>query len=150
VPSTGALSQARRRLGPQPLQALFDRVAVPLARPGTPGAWLRSWRLMAIDGVMIDLPDTEANLGAYGKPEGGTRRPFPQLRVVGLSECGSHALVAAAPGTIYQFWLAKPGIQIPSATFDVSDDGLAVLQITAPAPVNQFDQVMVTIEQAEV
>src|SRR3982750_831998 len=61
-----------------------------------------SWRLMAIDGVMIDLPDTEANLGAYGKPEGGTRRPFPQLRVVGLSECGSHALVAAAPGTIYQ------------------------------------------------
>jgi hypothetical protein len=102
VPSTGALSQARQRLGPQPLQALFDRVAVPLARPGTPGAWLRSWRLMAIDGVMIDLPDTEANLGAYGKPEGGTRRPFPQLRVVGLSECGSHALVAAAPGTIYQ------------------------------------------------
>src|SRR3954447_13683569 len=60
VPSTGALSQARQRLGPQPLQALFDRVAVPLARPGTPGAWLRSWRLMAIDGVMIDLPDTEA------------------------------------------------------------------------------------------
>ena len=102
VPSTGALSQARQRLGPQPLQVLFDRVAVPLARPGTPGAWLRSWRLMAIDGVMIDLPDTEANLGAYGKPEGGTRRPFPQVRVVGLSECGSHALVAAALGTIYQ------------------------------------------------
>ena len=102
VPSTGALSQARQRLGPQPLQVLFDRVAVPLARPGTPGAWLRSWRLMAIDGVMIDLPDTEANLGVYGKPEGGTRRPFPQVRVVGLSECGTHGLVAAAPGTIYQ------------------------------------------------
>jgi len=53
----------------------------------------------------------------------------------------------AAPGTTYQFWLAKPGVQIPSATFDVSEDGLAVLQITAPAPVNQFDQAMVTIEQ---
>jgi hypothetical protein len=54
----------------------------------------------------------------------------------------------AAPGKIYQFWLAKPGIQIPSVTFDVADDGLAVLQINAPAPINQFDQVMVTIEQA--
>jgi hypothetical protein len=53
-----------------------------------------------------------------------------------------------APGKIYQFWLAKPGIQVPSVTFDVTDDGLAVLQINAPAPVNQFDQVMVTIEQA--
>jgi anti-sigma factor RsiW len=54
----------------------------------------------------------------------------------------------AAPGKIYQFWLAKPGIQVPSVTFDVTDEGLAVLQINAPAPVNQFDQVMVTIEQA--
>ena len=51
-----------------------------------------------------------------------------------------------APGKIYQFWLAKPGIQIPSATFDVTDHGLTVIQINAPAPVNQFDQVMITIE----
>jgi anti-sigma factor RsiW len=57
-------------------------------------------------------------------------------------------LPRAAPGTTYQFWLAKPGVQVPSVTFDVSDDGLAVLQINAPAPVNQFDQVMVTVEQA--
>jgi hypothetical protein len=54
----------------------------------------------------------------------------------------------AAPGTIYQFWLAKPGLQVPSATFNVADDGQAVVQINAPAPVNQFDQVMVTVEQA--
>jgi len=53
-----------------------------------------------------------------------------------------------APGKIYQLWLTKPGIQVPSATFDVTDQGLAVLQINAPAPIDQFDQVMVTIEQA--
>jgi len=52
------------------------------------------------------------------------------------------------PGKIYQLWLARPGLQVPSITFDVTDDGLAVLQINAPAPVNQFDQAMVTIEQA--
>lgn len=84
------------------MRALFERLAVPVATAGTPGAWLRGWRLMAIDGVMIDVPDTEANLAAYGKYEGGTRRPFPQTRTVGLTECGTHALVAAELGTIYQ------------------------------------------------
>jgi hypothetical protein len=100
VPTTSALSQARARLGEAPLAELFDRVAVPVAKPGTPGAWLGSWRLMAIDGVMIDIPDTPDNLAVYDKPEDGTRRPFPQTRTVGLSECGTRVLIAAAMGTM--------------------------------------------------
>ncbi len=100
VPSTGALSQARRRLGEKPLQAIFEAVAVPVAKPGTPGAWLNEWRLMAIDGVMIDMPDTRENREVFHKPEGGSRRPFPQSRTVGLVEIGSHAVVAVQIGTI--------------------------------------------------
>jgi Insertion element 4 transposase N-terminal/Transposase DDE domain len=102
VPTTSALSQARKRLGDKPVQMLFERVAVPLARPGTPGAWIRDWRVMALDGVMIDVPDTPENLQYYGKPEGGTRRPFPQTRTVGLAEAGTHAIIAVQLGTIYQ------------------------------------------------
>jgi hypothetical protein len=34
---TSAISQARQRLGEEPLQELSDRVAVPVAVPGTPG-----------------------------------------------------------------------------------------------------------------
>src|SRR5688572_10569939 len=45
VPTTGAVSQARERLDEEPMRELFRRLAVPLARPGTHGAWLRSWRL---------------------------------------------------------------------------------------------------------
>jgi Insertion element 4 transposase N-terminal/Transposase DDE domain len=101
VPTTGAVSQARHRLGEQPLRELFGRVAVPLARSSTAGAWLRSWRLMAIDGVQIDVPDTPENLAAFGKYRDGTRRPFPQIRSVGLGECGTHALVAAQFGGIH-------------------------------------------------
>jgi len=52
-------------------------------------------------------------------------------------------------GKTYQFWLAKPGVQVPSEKFDVTDGGLAVVQIMAPTPINQYDQVMVTIEQSE-
>lgn len=101
VPTTGAITQARGRLGERPMKALFERVATPVAKPGAPGAWLRGWRLMAIDGVRIDVPDSAANLAAFGKYEGGTRRPFPQLHAVGLGECGTHAVVAAELGTIY-------------------------------------------------
>lgn len=100
VPTTGALSQARARLGAEPLQSLFERVAVPVAKDSTPGAWLGGLRLMAIDGVMIDMPDTPENRAAFPKPEGGTRRPFPQSRTVGLTEIGTHAVVAVEIGTI--------------------------------------------------
>jgi hypothetical protein len=82
-------------LGEQPMKALFDRVATPVAKPGTRGAWLRSWRAMAIDGVQIDVPDSAANLAAFGKYEGGTPRPFPQVHAVGLGDYGTHAVVAA-------------------------------------------------------
>lgn len=101
VPTTGAICQARERLKELPLRTLFDRIAAPLAKPSTPGAWLRSWRLMAIDGVQIDIPDSDANLKEFGKYEGGTRRPFPQIHAVGLGECGTHAVVATTLGTIY-------------------------------------------------
>jgi Insertion element 4 transposase N-terminal len=101
VPTTGAISQARERLTELPMRTLFDRIAAPLATPRTAGGWLRSWRLMAIDGVQIDIPDSDANQKEFGKYEGGTRRPFPQIHMVGLGECGTHAVVAAALGTIY-------------------------------------------------
>jgi hypothetical protein len=102
VPSTGAISQARVRLGEAPLKELFGRVARPLASQGTPGAWLGPWRLMAIDGVMLDIPETSANLAVYEKSTGGTRRPYPQVKIVGLGECGTHALIDAQIGSIRQ------------------------------------------------
>jgi len=100
VPTTGAISQARERLGEAPVKLLFERVAAPLAAPGAPEAWLGHRRLMAIDGVKIDAPDTAANLAWLGRPGGTTRRPFPQVQVLGLGECGTHAVVAAQIGTL--------------------------------------------------
>jgi Insertion element 4 transposase N-terminal/Transposase DDE domain len=99
IPTTGAISQARQRLGAEPLQVLFERVAVPCAEQGTQGAWLRDHRLMAIDGFMVDIADTEDNNAAFGRL-GGEKNPapFPQVRLVGLGECGTHAIVAARTG----------------------------------------------------
>ena len=100
VPTTSAISQARVRLGEAMMRDLFTRIAQPLATAGTPGAWFGPWRLMAIDGVMLDIPETAANLAVYEKATGGTRRPYPQVKIVGLGECGTHALIDATIGSI--------------------------------------------------
>lgn len=96
VPTTGAISKARVRLGVEPLKELFRRVAVPLATPGTRGAWYHGHRVMAIDGVVLDVPDTDENVERFQKAEHKKGEcAFPQVRVVGLVECGTHAMVAA-------------------------------------------------------
>ena len=57
-----------------------------------------------------------------------------------------HGMPSAAAGTTYQFWLARPGVQVAAATFEVDQTGAALLAIDAPAPVNKYTDVMVTIE----
>ena len=101
-PTSGGLTQARQRLGHEPLRELFSQVAVPVADLLTRGAFLGSWRLMSIDGFEWDVPDTEENAEAFGYPGTGDRgRPaFPKARVVTVSECASHAVTDAEIGGI--------------------------------------------------
>lgn len=101
VPTSGGITQARQRLGSAPLRELFAAVAAPVAEELTRGAFLAGWRLMAIDGFEWDAPDTEGNAAAFGySGSGPTRSAFPKVRVVTLSECGSHAVVDAEIGGI--------------------------------------------------
>ena len=101
VPTSGGITQARQRLGPEPLELLFEKVAVPVAGVLTSGAFLRDWRLMAVDGFELDVPDTPANAAAFGYPAGAREHPaFPKVRVVTIGECGSHAKVAAQMGPV--------------------------------------------------
>lgn len=99
VPSTSAITQARQRLKADPLRVLFERVAVPVAGRGTKGAWLGSRRLMAVDGFMLDIADTPDNVTEFGRLDDGPKASaFPQVRVLALEECGSHAATAASFG----------------------------------------------------
>jgi hypothetical protein len=99
-PSKSAIFQARERLGSEPVEALFRRVARPLAQPETPGAWLAGRRLMAVDGTCLDVADTEANDAHFGRAgvNKGERAAFPQARVAALIECGTHAVFDAEIG----------------------------------------------------
>lgn len=96
TPTAGAFSYRRYQLGARPLVALFHAVCRPLATPTMRGAWLCGLRLMAFDGTTEDVPDTPANLAAFGRHRG--RRgdsAFPQVQGLYLVECGTHAIVDA-------------------------------------------------------
>jgi hypothetical protein len=100
VPTASAITQARQRLGPEPLAGLFDRACVPLAGPGTKGAWLARRRLMAIDATSLDVADTEANVERFDRMGSGPKASaYPKLHVAALAECASHAIVGAVFGS---------------------------------------------------
>lgn len=102
VPSTAAIAKARARLGPAPLRELFERVCGPLATESTQGSWYRGLRVVSMDGTTLDLADTSENEARFGRPgsaRGEGRSAFPQVRLVGLGECGTHAVFAAALGS---------------------------------------------------
>jgi len=100
APTSGGITRARERLGYEPLRDIFAQVAVPVADPLTRGSFAGAWRLMAIDGIEWDAPDTPGNAAAFGYPGGGKEPAFPKVRVVTISECGSHAVVDAEIGGI--------------------------------------------------
>lgn len=94
--SKSAISQARTRLGSEVMRRLAERVLRPLARPEAPGAWYRGLRVMALDGSCMDVADEVANAEYFGYP-GASRgsSAFPQARLLGLVECGTHVVTAA-------------------------------------------------------
>lgn len=96
-----AISQARSRLGAEPVRRLFEKLVKPIATPETQGAFYRQWRLVALDGFTMEVPDTEANRGAFARPESpsGGESAYPRLRGVGLVEVGTHVLFNVALGS---------------------------------------------------
>jgi hypothetical protein len=93
VAGVSGISQARTRLGWEPMLQLHDELVKPIAVPATRGAWYRSWRLVSLDGSTLDIADEPANEAAFGRP-GSSRgeSAFPQIRFVSLVENGTHVL----------------------------------------------------------
>jgi thymidylate kinase len=96
VAGKSGISQARSRLGAEPVKKLYDAVVAPIAEKGTQGAWYRQWRLVSLDGSTLDVADTAENEKAFGRP-GASRgsSAFPKIRFVALLENGTHVLWAA-------------------------------------------------------
>lgn len=96
VAGKSGISQARTRLGWEPVRRLHDEVVRPIAVPETKGAWYGEWRLVSLDGSSFDVADEAANAEAFGRP-GASRgsSAYPQIRFVSLVENGTHVLFAS-------------------------------------------------------
>jgi Insertion element 4 transposase N-terminal/Transposase DDE domain len=92
TPHRSSLCVARQRLGIAPVRQLFEAIVHPLARPETPGAFYRGFRLVGLDGTVYDVPDSPANAAAFARPSAGPRGDgaFPQIRKLSLVELGTH------------------------------------------------------------
>ena len=99
VAGDSGISQARRRIGTEPLKRLHEMFVKPIAQSATKGAWYRGWRLVSLDGSTQDVTDTEANATAFGRPPSSRgASAFPQLRFVSLVENGTHVLFGTKYG----------------------------------------------------
>jgi len=95
VPTGPAFSQARTRLGEQPMRRAFEldaaRDDVPLAAGGT----AFGLELVIFDGTTLDLFNCPELAAEFGVPEGGKH---PKLRLVALLQAGTMRWKAAAIG----------------------------------------------------
>jgi hypothetical protein len=100
IPNKSSFTRARQRLGPEVLETVFREIGGPLAPAGLAGSFYRGMRVAAVDGFYLDAPDTPVNRAAFGGQvaKDGTPLAFPQVRVVTLSEAGTHAVLDARIG----------------------------------------------------
>jgi hypothetical protein len=96
-----AISQARARLGQEPVRWLFEQCANKWAHQSADEDRWRGLALYAVDGTSLRVPDSEANRHEFGlivgrlAPEGSG---YPVMRAVALMALRSHMLAAVAFG----------------------------------------------------
>ncbi|MEU4482359.1 IS4 family transposase [Micromonospora sp. NPDC023966] len=90
-----ALRQARQRLGPRPVRALFDLLRGPAATSATQARW-HGLLLTVIDGTTLVVADSPANTGRYTKHRcTNGSSGYPQLRLSALLTCGTRSVIDA-------------------------------------------------------
>ncbi len=99
VTGKSGISQARTRLGSQPVRQLHDEIVMPIAGESTKGAWYRKWHLVSLDGSTMDVADERENEKTFGRPSANRgESAYPQVRFVSLVENGTHVLFGTQMG----------------------------------------------------
>jgi hypothetical protein len=99
ITGKSGISQARARVGSEPLIDVFARCAKPLAKPGSEGCFYGGLRLVAIDGSEVDLDDCPENSERFGRSKNQHGEgAYPKAKLVGLVEVGTRAAFALSVG----------------------------------------------------
>jgi hypothetical protein len=89
-----SVSQARARLGSEPMQWLFERSASEWAHASAAAHRWHGLALYGIDGSRLRVPDTPENRAHFGGQSGrqGSESGYPMARIVALMVLRSHLL----------------------------------------------------------
>jgi hypothetical protein len=121
------VSQARERVGSEPLRWLFERSAATWSGRSAESHRWRGLRLYGMDGSTVRVPDTPENRETFGgqKARSGTVSGYPMVRIVVLMALRSHLLAAAHFGRyegVSELQYARPLCQaIPESSLTVLD-----------------------------
>ena len=100
ITGKSGISQAKKRIGSEPLAALYYDVVQPIGNnEKDKRGWYGKYRKVSMDGTVLDVADEQENREVFGVP--GVSRgvaAFPQARLVGVVENGSHVLFGVAQG----------------------------------------------------
>lgn len=100
TPTSSALTQARAKIGVGIMAGVYQKIVQCLCSQETLESFYAGRRMVAVDGFVLNLPDSFENRRAFGRPKNGTSfGAFPQVRIVALCEVGSR---------VFFGFLAKP------------------------------------------
>lgn len=95
IPATSSIVEARQRLGKDSMRHLTRHLLSPLSEWRlTKGAYFKKWLVVAIDGLVQNVPDSKANAEYFKRSSSQHGEgAYPQLRCVALVECGTRAVI---------------------------------------------------------
>ena len=101
ISGKSSISRARSRLGTAPFKELRRNCVVPLANLDDPGSRHLGFRVVALDGATLDIPDEKRNREAFGLPS--TVRgeaAFSKVQLALLLETRTRAALAWRTGPV--------------------------------------------------
>lgn len=100
VMAPSAISQARSRLGPEPVEWLFLRSAESWAHASASSHRWNGLAVYGVDGSTMRVADSPENRAHFGAQSGrlGSQSSYPLLRIVVLTAVRSHVVAAASFG----------------------------------------------------
>lgn len=122
-----SISQARERVGSEPIRWLFDRSARKWSAKSAEGHRWRGLALYGIDGTSLRVPDSPENREEFGgqASRNGTHSGYAMVRMAVLMVLRSHVLAAARFGRYsdtHELEYARPLIEsIPTNSLTIVD-----------------------------
>ncbi len=97
VVASSSITQARQRVGPDPLERLFRRTGATWAHEAARRTTWNDLAVYGVDGSTLRVADSDSNRAEFGLASGGSRGDsgYPLVRLVTLMALRSHLLASA-------------------------------------------------------